>query len=116
MKISAKAPVKKAPQTGPQAKYRIYRRSQRITAKQLMEDAGHAPSQEVLSTAALRRWVHESVQTTLIERPEIIRSVVEDIWEDSPEAQAQFARSIREGLKTPDVSREEVFQFLEGKK
>jgi hypothetical protein len=55
----------------------------------------------------LKKRVKSALLEILDERPELLREALEDIG---------LGRAIQEGLKTPSVSREDVFSRLKGKR
>ena len=63
-----------------------------------------------LSPDMLKQMVKEALSETLTDQKDFFRGIIEEVLEDYA-----FAEAIREGQQTEIVSRDEVFDVLNGK-
>jgi len=84
-------------------------------------NGGHPPGQP----GGLRRWpvanfadpafkqsLKETLAELLTENPRIMRDAIADAWEDSPPAQAEFLRWVKEGDSSERVGEDAIFKIL----
>ena len=66
--------------------------------------------QPALDNAAFKQLLKEALAETLDEKRELLYEVFTEVLED-----LAFAEAIRDGQETEEVSRDEIFDVLEGR-